>query len=143
MRDMADDVGANYLIIESIRETGYGDQIRYLGVGSAYRLRESFGAAGKKILTEKGHMVQYVLRMEPGSDYSSIVSGKAANGSASGPKGEILATADSEDEAIIEMRNIAADLGASLLVVDSIYKDEKKNPAAYNGKGRIYKLKNK
>lgn len=141
MKDMTEDAGGNFLIVESIKETGYGDQIRYFGVGKAYRLRESFGTIGKKNLTEKGIMVQYVVRMEPGPDYSLITSAKADNGSVSGSKGEISAVADSEEEVIIVLRNTAADLGANLLVVDSTAKDESKNPAVFKGAGRIFKMK--
>jgi hypothetical protein len=141
MKGMAEDVGGDFLVIESIRETGYGDQIRYMGVGRVYKLRDSYGKAGKRILSEKGHMVQFVKRMEPGPDYEMVASVKADNGSASGSKGEISAAAESEDETIIVMRNIAADLGGSLLVVDGIEKDDSKKPAMFNGKGRVFKMK--
>jgi hypothetical protein len=141
MKDLTYDVGGNYLIIDSMDTIGSGENMRYMGVGRAYKLRESYGTVGKKTLTEKGHMVQFVKRMEPGPDYEVVASAKADNGSASGPKGEISAAAESEDETIIVMRNVAADLGGSLLVVDGIEKDDSKKPAMFNGKGRVFKMK--
>jgi hypothetical protein len=143
MKQMTYGAGGNYLVIDSIERKELGDNIRYFGNGRAYRLREAYGKTGQLNLTEKGITVQYVLRMEPGPDYEPVRSVATANGVKTGEKGEISGFAKSEEEAIILLRNMSADVGGSLLVIDSNLKDEKSQPVQYEAKGRVFRIKKK
>jgi len=143
MKEMTFDAGGNFLIIDSIEKDGMGDNIRFFGYGRAYKLRDSYGKIGQMTLTEKGHAVQYVLRMEPGPDYEPVRSVTTANGVKTGDKGEISGFAKSEEEAIILLRNMSSDVGGNLVVIDSTIKDEKGPNIQYEAKGRVFKIKAK
>jgi hypothetical protein len=143
MKEMTLDAGGNYLIIDSIEKEQEADTIRYFGYGRAYKLRESYGKIGQLILSEKGHAVQFVFRMEPGTDYEPVRSVTTANGVKTGEKGEISGFAKSEEEAIILLRNMTSDVGGNLLVIDTVSKDEKNQIVQFEAKGRTFKLKKK
>ena len=140
MLDQTMSEGGDFLVIDSITEDGFGDSTRFLGVGRVYKLRESYGKAGFVLLSDKGHMVQYVMRMEPGQDYEAM---KSTDNPLikTGPKGELTVTGKTNDEAIIILRNSAAEIGGSLVVVDSIDKGASDKSELFTAKGRIFKLK--
>jgi hypothetical protein len=127
-------------VIDSIKETGEKDQIRFAGIGRVFTLKESYGKAGFIILSDKGHAVQYVMRMEPGKDYEAMRSVDKPSVK-TGTKGELTVTGKTSDEAIIVLRNSAAEIGGSLVVVDEINKVASGNTESYTAKGRIFKLK--
>jgi hypothetical protein len=140
MVDHAMTAGGDFLVIDSIKETGEKDQIRFAGIGRVFTLKESYGKAGFIILSDKGHAVQYVMRMEPGKDYEAMRSVDKPSVK-TGTKGELTVTGKTSDEAIIVLRNSAAEIGGSLVVVDEINKVASGNTESYTAKGRIFKLK--
>jgi hypothetical protein len=140
MLDQTSAEGGDYLVIDSIAVDGRDDATRYTGIGRVFKLKESYGKAGFILLSDKGHMVQYVMRMEPGQDYDAMKSIDTPSVK-TGPKGELTVTGKTNDEVIIILRNSAAEIGGSLVVVDSIDKGTSEKSELFTAKGRIFKLK--
>jgi hypothetical protein len=143
MLDQTIEAGGDFCVIDSITsENLTGDGLRFYGVGRVFKLKESYGKAGLTILSEKGHMVQYVMRMEPGHDYEAMKSVDSPLVK-TGIKGEITVSGKTSDEAIIVLRNSAAEIGGSLVVVDRIDKVTADKIESYTARGRIFRLKSK